>query len=103
MVPTNFELIKRNEEKGGSRSAGSARYREEKGSKTRTAEESTGSKDDVSQWTDLSGPQEKTSQDSTEGDEEEVVRLFDKFGKMNGVRAVLMGVGGIVGLMGAIV
>ena len=102
MVPTNFELIKRNEEKGGSRSEASADHREAKGSKTRTAEESTDSKDDVSQWTDLSGPQEKTSKRSMESEDEEVKGLLDKFGKMNGVRAVLMGVGGIVGLMGVL-
>jgi hypothetical protein len=102
MIPTNFELIKRNEEMGGSRSAASAQYREEKGSQTRSAEESTDSKDDVSQWTDLSGPQGKTAQDSTKSDDEEVRKLLDKFGKLNAVRAVLMGAGGMVGLMAAL-
>jgi hypothetical protein len=103
MIPTNFELIKRNEDMGGSRSTASANYRETKGSKVRTAEESTDSKDDVSQWSDLSGPQEKTAKDNTKSEDEEVRTLLDKFNKMNGVRAVLMGVGGVVGLMGAIV
>jgi hypothetical protein len=87
---------------GGSRSAASAQYREEKGSKTRSAEESTDSKDDVSQWTDLSGPQAKTSQDSTKSDDEEVRGLLDRFGMMNATRAVLMGAGGMVGLMAAV-
>ncbi|KAF2685842.1 hypothetical protein K458DRAFT_449663 [Lentithecium fluviatile CBS 122367] len=59
MIPTNFQLIRRNEEMGGSRSKASAEWRDAKGLQTRSAEESTDS-DDMSQWTDLSGPQEKT-------------------------------------------
>ncbi|KAF1841262.1 uncharacterized protein K460DRAFT_295009 [Cucurbitaria berberidis CBS 394.84] len=102
MVPTNFSLIKMNEEKGGSRSAASAQYRSSAGSKTRSAEESTDSKDDVSQWTDLSVPQEKTEKKSTKEEDEEAKILLDRFGKLNGVRAVLMGLGGVVGLLGAL-
>jgi hypothetical protein len=102
MVPTNFELISKNEQKGGARSAASAEYRAAKGAQVRTAEESTDSKDDVSQWTDVSGPQERTAKDNTKEEDEEVRRLLDKFGKMNGVRAVLMGIGGVVGLIGAL-
>lgn len=91
-----------NEEKGGSRSAASAEYRESQGAKTRSAEESTESKDDVSQWRDLSVPQEKTAQESTRAEDEEVRSLLEKFGYLNGCRAVLMGLGGVVGLMGAL-
>ncbi|CAO2654609.1 Nn.00g113420.m01.CDS01 [Neocucurbitaria sp. VM-36] len=102
MIPTNFSLIKINEEKGGSRSAASAEYRESKGLKTRSAEESTDSKDDISQWKDLSVPQEKTTKESTSSEDEEVKRLLEKFGQLNGGRAILMGLGGVVGLMGAL-
>ena len=102
MVPTNFALIKMNEEKGGSRSTASAKYRQNAGSKQRNADESVASKGDVSQWKDLSGPQEKTLKGSSKEEDEEVRALLDKFGKLNGVRALLMAAGGAVGLMSAL-
>jgi hypothetical protein len=102
MIPTNFELIKMNEEKRGTRSAKSAEYRESRGLPPRTAEESTDNKDDVNQFTDLTGPQEKTAKDSTPEEDEQARQLLDKFAKLNMVRAVLVGAGGIVGLMGAL-
>lgn len=34
--------------------------------------------------------------------DDEASRLLDKVGKVNGVRAVLMDVGGVVGLIGAL-
>ncbi|KAF2129308.1 hypothetical protein P153DRAFT_385523 [Dothidotthia symphoricarpi CBS 119687] len=102
MVPTNFELIKRNEEYGGTRSAASAEYRARKGFGLRNTEESVDGKEDVSQWTDFSGPMEKTRRDTGEREDREVGELLERFGWMNGVRAVLMGVGGIVGLAGAL-
>jgi len=99
MIPTNFALIRKNEELGGSRSKASAEYREKTGSKERSADESVGSKDDVSQWKDLSVPQEKTERQSTQAEDQEVNELLDKFGKLNMLRAVAIGSGGIVGLM----
>jgi len=99
MIPTNFALIKKNEELGGSRSKASAEYRENAGSKERSADESVDSKDDVSQWKDLSVPQEKTERQSTQEEDQEVNELLDKFGKLNMLRAVAIGSGGIVGLM----
>ncbi len=102
MVPTNFELIKMNEKLGGSRSAASAEYRQKAGSKQRSADESVASKDDVSQWKDLSGPMEKTQRESSKEEDEEASALLDKFGVLNNVRALLMAAGGIVGLMGAL-
>ncbi|KAF1831010.1 hypothetical protein BDW02DRAFT_572481 [Decorospora gaudefroyi] len=102
MVPTNFELIAKNEQLGGTRSAASAQHRASVGSKTRSAEESVDSKDDVSQWTDLSVPQEKTEKESGAEMDREVRVLLDKFSKLNMVRAVAIGVGGVVGLMGAL-
>jgi hypothetical protein len=102
MIPTNFELIKRNEELGGSHSAKSADYREGIGARPRTADESVNGKEDVSQWSDLSDPQEKTRRDTTEQQDEEVKGLLTKFEKLNYVRAALIGAGGIVGLMTAL-
>ncbi|CAI6228071.1 unnamed protein product [Periconia digitata] len=59
MLPTNFRLIRINEELGGSRSAESAaaaKGKKGKGEGVRSAEESVDGKGDVSQWSDLSGP-----------------------------------------------
>jgi hypothetical protein len=102
MIPTNFALIKKNEELGGARSAASAEYRSKAGSKQRSAEESVNNQDDVSQWKDLSVPQERTEKESSEEQDREVYELLDKFGKLNMLRAVAIGAGGIVGLMGAL-
>jgi hypothetical protein len=102
MIPTNFELIEMNERLGGAHSAQSARYREAIGAKPRSAEESVNGKEDVSQWTDLSGPQEKTGREATAEEEERVRELLGRFGRLNYVRAGLMGVGGVVGLVAAL-
>ena len=102
MIPTNFTLIAKNEELGGSRSAKSAAYREEKGLEARSADDSVDSKKDVSQWKDLSGPQEKTQRESSEEEDREVRELLEKFAKLNMLRAVAIAAGGMVGLMGAL-
>jgi hypothetical protein len=108
MIPTNFELIKMNEQLGGTRSAKSAAYREEKHEKQmagewpRNADESVDGKDDVSQWFDFSPPQERTRKESSKKQDEVVRGLLEKFNRMNWVRAGLMGVGGVVGLMGCL-
>ena len=102
MIPTNFTLIRKNEELGGSRSAASASYREKTRSNARSADESVDSKDDVSHWKDLSVPQEKTKKESSKEEDKEVEKLLAKFGKLNMVRAIAIGAGGIVGLMGAL-
>ncbi|KAJ4990273.1 hypothetical protein SVAN01_04155 [Stagonosporopsis vannaccii] len=103
MIPTNFELIRINEELGGSKSAQSAQYRESIGAKPRTAEQSVNGKEDISQWSDVSGPQSKTVREATREQEERVQELLKRFGRLNYVRATLMGVGGAVGLVGALV
>lgn len=95
MIPTNFRLIELNERKGGTRSVFSAKSGDQGG---RTAEESVDGQGQVSQWTDLSGPQERTRDDSTKAEDDEVNRLLEKFGRMNAVRGVLLGLGGVVGL-----
>lgn len=100
MVPTNFTLIAKNEEKGGSKSDKSAKFGTTGG---RTAEESVEGKDDVNQFTDLSLPQGHTKQDTSMNEDNEVRELLGRFGQMNFVRAVLLGTGGIVGLAGALI
>jgi hypothetical protein len=95
MIPTNFRLIELNEQKGGARSSRSAELGDEGG---RSAEESVDGKGQVSQWSDLSGPQGSTKADSTKAVDEEVKALLEKFGRLNAVRGVLLGLGGVVGL-----
>lgn len=110
MIPTNFTLIKLNEQLGGTRSAKSAQHRQKladdpnkmPGGWDRTAEDSVDGKDDVSQWFDLSPPQERTRKDSSKKQDEEVRELLEKFKALNWARAVLMGIGGVVGLSAAL-
>jgi hypothetical protein len=108
MLPTNFRLIKLNEELGGARSAKSAVYRQEKhkqqmaGEWPRGVDEAVNGTDDVSQWWDWSGPQERTVRESSKKQDEEVRGLLEKFGRLNVIRAGVMGVGGIVGLWAAL-
>jgi hypothetical protein len=108
MLPTNFRLIKMNEELGGTRSAKSAVYRQEKhkpqmaGEWPRGADEAVNGADDVSQWWDWSGPQERTVRESSKKQDEEVRGLLEKFGRLNGIRAGVMGLGGVVGLWAAL-
>jgi hypothetical protein len=96
MIPTNFRLIELNERKGGARSSRSAALGDEGG---RSAEESVDGKGQVSQWSDVSGPQESTTEEATEAEDEEVKALLVKFGRMNALRGVLLGLGGVVGLV----
>ncbi|KAA8627750.1 hypothetical protein PtrSN002B_009013 [Pyrenophora tritici-repentis] len=105
MVPTNFALIEKNEELGGSRSTKSARYRRQNGEKAgeKSAEESVEGEGDVSQWRDLSGPMEKTEKESSEEMDEVVDGLLEKFAKLNLARAVMIGAGGVVGLVAGMV
>jgi hypothetical protein len=110
MIPTNFTLIKLNEQLGGTRSAKSAQHRQKladdpnkmPGGWDRSAEDSVDGKDDVSQWFDLSPPQERTRKDSSKKQDEEVRELLEKFKALNWARAVLMGIGGVVGLSAAL-
>ncbi|KAL8724610.1 MAG: hypothetical protein Q9166_007850 [cf. Caloplaca sp. 2 TL-2023] len=109
MVPTNFELIRTNEEKGGTRSEKNAVESEGKG---KTQGGGSGNKDkahasisgegQVSEFSDLSKPQGKVDNETTEEDDEKVGDLLAKFGTMNMARAMLIGAGGIVGLLTAL-
>lgn len=104
MLPTNFELIRTNESLGGAHSANSAAYRAGIHAPPRSAEDSVDGKDDLSQWTDGSGPQEKTEREAGSKEEEERVSgLLGRFGRLNWGRAAVMGAGGVVGLVAALV
>ena len=100
MIPTNFELIELNNHKGGARSEKSAK--EGEGKTGRSAEESTSGEGEVPQFTDLSKPQEKTSEDSTAEEDEKVRRLLAQFARLNTTRAILLGAGGLLGLWTAL-
>ncbi|KAJ4336850.1 hypothetical protein N0V87_005065 [Didymella glomerata] len=102
MIPTNFTLIKKNEDLGGAHSAASAAYRDKVAAQPRMAEQSVNGERDVSQWTDLSDPQQRTERESTQGEDEEVRGLLTRFERLNYVRAGLMGAGGVVGLLAAL-
>ncbi len=101
MIPTNFGLIQLQVDKGGARSEKSTKYSSVQSSQS-TAEDSVNSKGDISQWEDLSGPQEKTPKSFTQAEEEEVKGLIQKFGRLNAVRAILCALGGVVGLVVAL-
>lgn len=104
MISTNFALIQKNEDKGGTKSRESKEKRAGKyGAGDRSAEDSVNGKgDDVSQYTDLSGPQEQTDQETSAAEDQEVIRLLEKFSRLNYVRAFLLGGGGLVGLLVAL-
>jgi hypothetical protein len=103
MVPTNFELIKINEEKGGKRSQKSEKEDDGKYEPgERSAEDSVAGKGEGgNELTDLSGPQEKTKE-ATDEENERVMVLLRRFQLLNAIRAALIGVGGVVGLMVAL-
>lgn len=108
MVPTNFKLIKMNEDHGGARSEKSAQLAVSDINQ-KIAEVSVDVNDEVpkfndkgSQFTDTSGPQQKTPKDTSQAEDEEVRKLLGKFGRLNGVRAILMAIGGVVGLSTAL-
>ena len=107
MIPTNFALIEMNEERGGKRSASSAgsanaRSSSPHSSQKRSAEDSVAGKGEGDEFTDLSGPQPRTERETTKEDDERVRELLGRFGVLNGVRGVLIGVGGVVGLVTAL-
>lgn len=100
MIPNNFALIKMNADKGGARSERAARNGVARPG--RTAVESVWGKGEGDEFTDSSGPQGKTREDSTREEDEEVRERLAVFWRQNMVRAVLMAAGGIVGLVTAL-
>lgn len=101
MIPTNFKLIAKNEELGGASSEFSAKHGGALPAK-RSAEDSVngeGEGEGFDQFTDLSGPQGRTTKESSREEDEEVRGLLGKFGRMNLVRAAGFGIGGFIGLL----
>lgn len=102
MVPNDFALIKLNADKHGSRSDESASVLKsfsQNGVKGRTSLDSVNGKGEANQWTDLSGPQEETPMQSSSAEDAKVREMLGVFGRQNMVRAVFMGLGGVVGLL----
>lgn len=100
MIPTNFQLIEKNAQMGGARSvksAGQAGVGVQK-----SAEDSVNGYGEASQFTDLSGPQQKTLKDSSKTEDEQARELLEKFKWLNGCRALLLASGGMVGLICAL-
>lgn len=97
MVPTNFRLMKINEEKGGARSKRSAETTKVAPG-DRSAEDTRWGKGEAEEFRDDSGPQEQTEATSKEEDEE-VRRLLGKFASLNSFRAAMLMAGGVVGLI----
>lgn len=100
MIPTNFALIRENNKLGGARSKKAAA--ESDASADRTALDSVKGSGEGVEFTDLSGPQERTRDDSNQEQDEKVYKLLEKFRWLNLVRAVLIGAGGVVGLYTAL-
>ncbi|KAF5974035.1 hypothetical protein FBULB1_7939 [Fusarium bulbicola] len=99
MIPTNFSLIEENNKLGGARSEKAA---EQDTSLDRSAWESAKGTGEGFEFTDLSGPQERTERESTAEEDEKVRSLLERFRWLNLVRGVLIGAGGVVGLYAAI-
>lgn len=104
MLSNNFALIEKNEKLGGARSQKSAEQQRQQGQRPGqgSAEDSVNNKRGVDEFRDLSNPMAKTDLSSSEADDREVRERLGKFGRQNMVRAVLLGGGGIVGLVTAL-
>jgi hypothetical protein len=99
MIPTNFALIRENNKLGGARSEKAAAQGD--ASAGRSALDSVKGSGEGVEFTDLSGPQERTERESSQEDDEKVRQLLEKFRWLNLVRAVLIGAGGVIGLYAA--
>lgn len=104
MLSNNFALIEKNERLGGARSQKSAAQQRQQGQRPGqgSAEDSVNNKRGVDEFRDLSNPMAKTDLSSSEADDSEVRERLGKFGRQNMARAVLLGGGGIVGLVTAL-
>ena len=105
MIPNNFQLIKMNNELGGHRSSASAQAAEKEkvNLKERSARDSVDGKGEgVDQFKDISDPQEQTSRNSSDSEDEQVKAMLTKFGSQHWVRAALTLAGGVVGLLTAL-
>lgn len=103
MIPTNFALIELNEKIGGTRSARAASEKSY-GPGDRDAAASVSSKgDSTSEFKDLTGPQTQSDRKSTPEEDKKADELLAKFGALNAVRSLFPGVGGVVGLVAALI
>ncbi|GAB1739827.1 hypothetical protein NU219Hw_g4762t1 [Hortaea werneckii] len=102
MIPTNFALIRMNADLGGARSEEAGRRGDVRARDRSALDSVNGKGEGVDQWTDVSGPQERTWRDGSEEDDRRAKELLGKFGRLNMVRSILIGLGGIVGLVTAI-
>ena len=103
MVPrVNFKLIEKNEQYGGARSEKSAKETDITSTEGRSAEDSVDGKGDVNQFTDLSDPASRTQKGTGKEENAKVMEMLGQFGRLNAVRALLIGAGGIVGLVAAL-
>lgn len=105
MIPNNFELIQMNNNLGGHRSLASsqAAQKENVDPKQRSARDSVeGKGEGVAEFQDVSDPQEKTTRESSDSEDEQVRVMLTIFGFQNSVRALLMLSGGVIGLVTAL-
>ena len=98
MILNNFET---DEKKRGARSEKSAEEGQHNTGQ-RSTDDSVSGKGDPNQYTDLSLPQSQAPRELTAEEKEQVREMLGKFGRQNSVRAVLCGVGGIVGLVASL-
>lgn len=103
MIPLNFSMIQKNEELGGFRSEQAMREAKKAGDTappgSRSAADSVAGKGEGNEFTDLSGPHASTARDSTPEEDAEMRERLGQFARLNSVRAVLMGAGGLLGLV----
>lgn len=102
MLETNYQIIGMNEAAGGARSAKSAETVDLKAGQARTAQEAVAGDGQAEEWADVSGPQEVTLKSTTPEEDEKVRKLLGEFGRKNLVRAGLVGLGGVVGTLTAV-
>ncbi|OAR05679.1 hypothetical protein LLEC1_02977 [Akanthomyces lecanii] len=103
MIPLNFSMIKKNEELGGFRSEramiAAKKDKTTSAPGSRSAADSVSGKGEGDEFTDLSGPQTSTARDSTPQEDAEMKERLSQFARLNTVRAILIGAGGLLGLV----
>jgi hypothetical protein len=105
MVPhPNFDIIQLNKDLGGAASQKQKKLQRQQGLSDQQLEKSSGPPDvagdyQSSEFKDLSGPMEKTEQESTPEQDRKARDLLEEFRWLNLVRALLMLGSGVVGLV----
>lgn len=103
MIPTNFAIIEANEKLGGSRSQEAPLKSDiDREEGKRNVGDSIAGKGEAGEFTDLSGPQERTARDSTAEEDRKARELLERFRWLNLVRSILIGAGGVVGISTAL-